>query len=58
VSRQVDGVNLVEFRPGKAAYPSNPASGVLRASEALIGQLYLAIMIARMVGLQISQRNA
>jgi hypothetical protein len=54
----VDGVNLVEFRPGKAAYPSNPASGVLRASEALIGQLYLAIMIARMVGLQISQRNA
>jgi hypothetical protein len=39
-------------------HPSNPASGVLCASEALIGQLYLAIMIARMVGLQISQRNA
>ena len=39
-------------------HPSTPASGVLCAGEALIGQLYLAIMIARLVGLQISQRNA
>jgi hypothetical protein len=38
-------------------HPSNPASGVLCAAEALVGQLYLAIMIARMVGLHTAQRN-
>ena len=38
-------------------HPANPASGMLCAAEALVGQLYLAIMIARMVGLHTAQRN-
>jgi Ion channel len=38
-------------------HPSNPASGMLCAAEALVGQLYLAIMIARMVGLHTAQRS-
>ncbi len=37
--------------------PTDPAAGALCAAEALIGQLYLAIMIARMVGLHTSQRQ-
>jgi voltage-gated potassium channel len=35
-------------------HPNNAAAGSLCAAEALIGQLYLAIMIARMVGLHTS----
>ena len=38
-------------------HPTDPAAGALCAAEALIGQLYLAIMIARMVGLYASQRQ-
>ena len=38
-------------------HPTDPAAGGLCAAEALIGQLYLAIMIARMVGLYASQRQ-
>src|SRR5262249_14416449 len=38
-------------------HPSDVAAGTLCASEALLGQLYLAIMIARMVGLHTSQRS-
>src|SRR5262249_47397623 len=38
-------------------HPSIPAAGVLCVGEALIGQLYLAIMIARMVGLHTAQRS-
>jgi hypothetical protein len=38
-------------------HPNDPAAGTLCASEALMGQLYLAIMIARMVGLHTSQRS-
>jgi len=39
-------------------HPSDPAAGSLCTAEALIGQLYLAIMIARMVGLHTSQRSS
>ncbi len=38
-------------------HPTDPAAGSLCTAEALIGQLYLAIMIARMVGLHTSQRS-
>jgi hypothetical protein len=38
-------------------HPTDPAAGSLCVAEALIGQLYLAIMIARMVGLHTSQRQ-
>jgi voltage-gated potassium channel len=38
-------------------HPQDPAAGGLCAAEALIGQLYLAIMIARMVGLHTSRRT-
>jgi hypothetical protein len=38
-------------------HPTDPAAGSLCAAEAVIGQLYLAIMIARMVGLHTSQRQ-
>lgn len=38
-------------------HPSNPASGGLCVAEAIVGQLYLAIMIARMVGLYTAQRS-
>jgi hypothetical protein len=38
-------------------HPTDPAAGGLCAAEALIGQLYVAIMIARMVGLYTSQRQ-
>ena len=38
-------------------HPTDPAAGGLCAAEALIGQLYVAIMIARMVGLHTSQRQ-
>jgi hypothetical protein len=37
-------------------HPADPATGGLCVAEALVGQLYLAIMIARLVGLHISQR--
>ena len=37
--------------------PTDAAAGSLCAAEAFIGQLYLAIMIARMVGLYTSQRH-
>jgi voltage-gated potassium channel len=39
-------------------HPNNPATGSLCAAEALIGQLYLAIMIARLVGLYAAQRGS
>jgi len=38
-----------------AIHPNDPAAGSICTSEALIGQLYLAIMIARLVGLHISR---
>jgi len=38
-------------------HPTDAAAGSLCAAEAFIGQLYLAIMIARMVGLYTSQRH-
>ena len=37
--------------------PANLGAGGLAVSEALVGQLYLAIMIARMVGLRLAQRT-
>jgi voltage-gated potassium channel len=36
-------------------HPNDPAGGSLCAAEALVGQLYLAIMIARLVGLHTSR---
>jgi hypothetical protein len=36
-------------------HPNDPAAGSLCAAEAVIGQLYLAIMIARLVGLHTSR---
>ncbi len=38
-------------------HPMDPGVGILCAAEALVGQLYLAIMIARMVGLHIAERT-
>lgn len=38
-------------------HPNNPASGSLCDAEALVGQLYLAIMVARLVSLEVSQRG-
>jgi voltage-gated potassium channel len=38
-------------------HPGSPAAGMLCAAEALVGQLYLAIMIARTVGLHTAQRS-
>jgi len=38
-------------------HPTDAAAGSLCAAEAVVGQLYLAIMIARMVGLHTSQRS-
>ncbi len=37
-------------------HPTGPGPGALCVAEALVGQLYLAIMIARMVGLHLAQR--
>ena len=37
--------------------PTNPGVGGLCVAEALVGQLYLAIMIGRMVALQITRRG-
>ena len=39
-------------------HPNDPAAGSICASEALIGQLYLAIMIARLVGLHTSRTGS
>lgn len=39
-------------------HPNDAAAGSLCAAEALVGQLYLAIMIARMVGLHTAGRTA
>jgi voltage-gated potassium channel len=39
-------------------HPNDPAAGSLCAAEALIGQLYLAIMIARLVGLHTSRAGS
>jgi voltage-gated potassium channel len=39
-------------------HPNDPAAGSLCAAEALIGQLYLAIMIARLVGLHTSRTSS
>jgi hypothetical protein len=35
--------------------PSSGIAGVLTYMEAITGQLYLAILVARLVGMQISQ---
>ncbi len=44
---------------GSAAItPATPASGALCAAESLFGQLYLAVMIARLVGLHIAHDRA
>jgi hypothetical protein len=37
--------------------PNNLAAGGLCMAEALVGQLYLAIMIARLVGIRVAQRT-
>jgi voltage-gated potassium channel len=39
-------------------HPNDPAAGSLCAAEAVIGQLYLAIMIARLVGLHTSRASS
>ena len=39
-----------------AIHPMDARTGGLCVAEAIVGQLYLAIMIARMVGLQLSNR--
>jgi hypothetical protein len=39
-------------------HPNDPAAGSLCAAEALVGQLYLAIMIARLVGLHTSRTSS
>jgi Ion channel len=39
-------------------HPNDPAAGSICAAEALIGQLYLAIMIARLVGLHTSRTGS
>jgi hypothetical protein len=38
-------------------HPKDPAAGGLCAAEGVIGQLYLAIMIARMVSIHASRRT-
>ena len=38
-------------------HPTDSSTGALCIAEAVVGQLYLAIMISRMVGLQISDRT-
>jgi len=38
-------------------HPSNPGAGGLCVAEALIGQFYLAVMVARLVGLHIADRG-
>jgi hypothetical protein len=35
--------------------PTSPTSRVLATTEAIAGQLYLAVLVARLVGLQISE---
>lgn len=37
-------------------HPNDPVAGSLCDAEAMVGQLYLAIMIARLIGLQTSQQ--
>jgi hypothetical protein len=37
-------------------HPADPAAGGLSVAEAIVGQLYLAVMIARMVGLHTARR--
>ncbi|MFI5315363.1 MAG: ion channel [Myxococcota bacterium] len=38
-------------------HPTHPGAGGLAVSEAIVGQLYLAIMITRMVALQLAARH-
>jgi hypothetical protein len=38
-------------------HPNNAGAGGLAASEAIIGQLYLAVTISRLVGLHIANRS-
>jgi len=38
-------------------HPNDVSSGGISVAEAIVGQLYLAIMIGRMVGLQVARRN-
>lgn len=38
-------------------HPNDPGSGGLAVSEAIFGQLYLAIMVSRLVGLHIADRS-
>ena len=38
-------------------HPNNPGAGGLAVSEALVGQFYLAVMVARLVGLHIADRE-
>lgn len=38
-------------------HPTNPAMGSVAVAESIVGQLYLAIMIARMVGLHAARRS-
>ena len=37
-------------------HPANPAAGGVCVAEAIVGQLYIAVMIARMVGLHTARR--
>ena len=38
--------------------PVSPAARMLATSEAVIGQMYIAVLIARLVGIHISQKQA
>lgn len=38
-------------------YPANNVASALASSEAIVGQLYLTILVARLVGLHIAQRS-
>ena len=38
-------------------HPNNPGAGGLAVSEALVGQLYLAMTVARLVGINIANRG-
>jgi hypothetical protein len=41
--------------PPRRRHPDRPAAGGLCVGEAIVGQLYMAIMIARMVGIYANQ---
>ena len=38
-------------------HPNNPGAGGLAVSEAIVGQFYMAVMVARLVGLNLADRG-